>query len=73
MYPNKLIASSMFSYSFSSITFFHKISCSTCHKLVLSQQNCRMGLCKNKNSPNVNIKKCTKSKTNIQAQIQTSN
>ena len=70
---NKLTTSSMSSYNFSSLTFFHEISCSTCHKFVLSQQDCKMGPCKNKNNPNVNIQKCTKSKTNIRAQIETSN
>ena len=62
MYPNKLITSSMSSYSFFILTFFHKISCSACHKLVLSQHNCKIGSCKNKNSSNVNIQRCTKSK-----------
>ena len=41
MYPNKLTTSSMSSYSFSSLTFFHEISCSTCHKFVLNQQDYR--------------------------------
>ena len=50
MYQNKLTASSMSSYSFSSFTFFHEISCSTYHKFVLSQQDYRMGPCKNKNN-----------------------
>ena len=73
MYQNKLTASSMSSYSFSSFTFFHEISCSTYHKFVLSQQDYRMGPCKNKNSTNVNIQKYVESKIIIQAQIQTSN
>ena len=83
MYPNKLTTSPIFSYSFSSLTFFYEISCSTCHKFILNQQNCKIGPCKNKNSPNVNIQRCTKSQTNIQkyieskiiiqTQIQTSN
>ena len=60
MYSNKLTTSSMSSYDFSSLTFFHEISCSTCYKFVISQQNCRMGPCKNKNSPNVNIQKMYK-------------
>ena len=53
--------------------FFHETPCSSCHKFVLNQQNCRIGLCKNKNSPNVNIQKYVESKIIIQAQIQTSN
>ena len=60
MYPNKLTTSSMSSYGFSSLTFFHEIPCFTCHKFVPSQHNYKMGLCKNKNSQNVNIQKCTK-------------
>ena len=60
-------------YSFSSLTFFHEISCSTCHKFVLSQQDWKMGPCKNKNSSNVNIQKYVESTIIIQAQIQTSN
>ena len=52
MYPNK--------HRFLPITF----SCSMCHKSVLSQQNYKMDSC-NKNSTNVNIQKCIKSKTNI--------
>ena len=51
MYPNKLTASSMSSYNFFILTFFLEISCSTCHKFVLSQRNGRMGPCKNKNNP----------------------
>ena len=73
MYQNKLTASSMSSYSFSSFTFFHEISCSTYHKFVLSQRDYRMSPCKNKNSTNVNIQKYVESKIIIQAQIQTSN
>ena len=73
MYPNKLTTNSTSSYNFSSLTFFHEIPYSTYHKFVLSQQNYRIGPYKNKNSLNINIKKCTKSKTNIQAQIQTLN
>ena len=49
--------------------FFHEISCSTCNKFILRQHNCRMNPCKSKNSPNVNIRKFTKFKINIQAQI----
>ena len=73
MYPHKFTTSSMSFYNFSSLTFFHEISYSTSHKFVLNQHNCRMNPCKNKNSSNVNIQKCTKSKTNIQAQIKTLN
>ena len=51
MHPNKLTTSSMSFYNFLSFTFFHEISYSTCYKSVLSQQNCKMGPCKNKNSP----------------------
>ena len=51
MYPNKLIISSMSSYSFSNLTIFHEISCSTRHKFVFSQHNCNMDPYKNKNSP----------------------
>ena len=69
MYPNKLTTSSMSSYEFSSLTFFHEIPCSTCHKSVLSQQNYRMGPYKNKNSTKVNIQKYVESKIIIQAQI----
>ena len=73
MYQNKLTASLMSSYNFSSFTFFHEISCSTYHKFVLSQRDYRMGPCKNKNNTNVNIQKYVESKIIIQAQIQTSN
>ena len=51
MYPNKLTTSLMSSYNFSILTFFHEISCTTCHKFVFSQQNCRIDQCKNKNNP----------------------
>ena len=73
MYSNKLTTSLMSSYSFSNLTLFHEILCSTYHKFVLGQQDCRMGPCKNKNSTNVNIKKYVESKIIIQAQIQTLN
>ena len=73
IYTYKLTTSSISSYSFSNLTFFYEISCSTCHKFVFRQQNCKIGLCKNKNSPNVNIQKYVESKIIIQAQIQTSN
>ena len=66
MYPNKLTTNPIFSYDFFNLIFFREIPCSTCHKFVFSQQNSRMGPCKNKNNPNVNVHKCTKSKTNIQ-------
>ena len=56
MYPNKLITNSMSSYDFFILTFFHEILYSTCHKFVPSQQDCKMGSCKNKNSPNSNFK-----------------
>ena len=46
---------------------------STCDQFVLGQQGCRVGPCKNKNSINVNIQRCTKSQTNIQTQIPISN
>ena len=46
---------------------------STCHKFVLSQQDCKTGPCKNKNNTNVNIQKYVESKIIIQAQIQTPN
>ena len=73
MYPNKLTTNSITSDNFFNLTFFHKIPCSTCHQFVLSQQDCRMSPCKNKNSTNVNIQKYVESKIIIQAQIQTSN
>ena len=46
---------------------------STCHQLVLSQQDCKMGSCKNKDSINVNIQRCAKSEANIQTKIPISN
>ena len=46
---------------------------STCDQFVLGQQGCRVSPCKNKNSINVNIQRCTKSQTNIQTQIPISN
>ena len=73
MYPNKLITNSMSSYGFLILTFFHEISCSTCYKFVLSQQDCKMDPCKNKNNSCVNIQKYVESKIIIQAQIQTLN
>ena len=39
---------------------------STYHQFVLSQQDCKMSPCKNKNSTNVNIQKCVESKIIIQ-------
>ena len=72
MYPNKLTTSSMLHLPFFESHFSHEISCSMCHKYVLNKQNCRIGLCKNKNSSNVNIQKYVESKIIIQAQIQTS-
>ena len=51
----------------------NKLTSSTCHQFVLSQQDCRVGPCKNKNSTNVNIQRYTKSQTNIQTQITISN
>ena len=39
---------------------------STCYQFVLSQQDCKMSSYKNKNSTNVNIKKCVESKIIIQ-------
>ena len=56
MYQNKL-TSSMSSYNFLILTLFHEISYSTCHKFGPSQQNYKMGPCKDKNNPNINIKK----------------
>ena len=73
MYPNKLTTNPIFSYDFFNLIFFREIPCSTCYKFVFSQQNCRMSSCKNKNSSNINIKKYTKCKTNIQTQVQASN
>ena len=46
---------------------------STCHQLVLSQQDYKMSSCKNKDSTIVNIKKRAKFQTNIQIQIPISN
>ena len=73
MYPNKLTTNPIFSYDFFNLIFFREIPCSTCHKFVFSQQNCRMSPCKNKNNPKVNIQKYIEAKIIIQAQIQTSN
>ena len=73
MYPNKLITNSMSSYDFFILTFFHEILCSTCHKFILNQQDCRMSSCKNKNNSYVNIKKYVGFKIIIQTQIQTLN
>ena len=39
---------------------------STCHKFALTQQDCRIGPCKNKNSVNVTIQKYVESKIIIQ-------
>ena len=41
-----------------------------CHQFVLSQQHCKVGPCKNKNSTNVNIQKYIKSKIIIQVSNQ---
>ena len=68
---NKLTISPMSSYSFFNLTF-HEIPYSTCHEFVLSQQNCRIYPCKNKNSANINIQKYVEFKIIIQAKIQTS-
>ena len=72
MYPNKLKISSMSSYS-----LFQSLSSTKFHaprvKFIFSQQNCKIGPCKNKNSTNVNIQKYVESKIIIQAQIQTLN
>ena len=74
MYLNKFTISSMsFYYDFLNLTFFHEIPYFICHKYVFSQQNYRIGPYKNKNSPNVNIQRYTKSQTNIQTQIQIPN
>ena len=62
--------------AFMSLFFFHEIWFSTCHKSMLSQHNTNSRIVhakQKKMSPNVNIQKCTKSKINIQVQIQTSN
>ena len=72
MYQNKL-TSSISSYNFLILIFFHEILYSTCHESVPSQQNCKMGPCKDKNSQNVNIQKYVEYKIIIQTQIQTSN
>ena len=45
MYPNKLTTDSMSSYDFFILIFFHEVSCFTCHKFVLSQQDCKIGPC----------------------------
>ena len=39
---------------------------STCHQLVLSQQDYKMGPCKNKDSTNVNTQRFAKSQADIQ-------
>ena len=46
---------------------------STCHQFVLSQQDYKIGPCKNKNNTNGNIQRCIKFQTNIQTQIPISN
>ena len=74
MYPNKLTTNLMSSYSFLILTFFHEIPCSTCHKSILSQQNCKMSPYKNKNSPNVsrdvqNLKQIFKPKFKLQISL----
>ena len=60
MYLNKLTTSSMSSYNFSILTFFHEIPCTMCHKFVLSQHNYRMNLCKNKNNSNEEAKEISR-------------
>ena len=46
----------MSSHSFFILIFFYEISCTTGHKFVLNQQNCKMDKCKNKNNSNEKAK-----------------